>query len=71
MRHWYEFPELLSREYLEKAILKRRSALQIARQIARELGCSRYSVYTAARHHGLAIGGIAGQRPLFIRRKTR
>ncbi|MCK9313840.1 MAG: helix-turn-helix domain-containing protein [Methanocorpusculum sp.] len=67
MKHWYEFPELLSREYLEKAVFKRRSASQIAR----ELGCSRYSVYTAARHHGLDLEGIAGQRPLFIRRKTR
>jgi hypothetical protein len=67
MRHWYEFPELLSREYLEMAIFKRRSALQIAR----ELGCSRYSVYTAARHHGLAMEGVSGQRPVFIRRKPR
>jgi hypothetical protein len=66
MRHWYEFPELLSREYLEKAILKRRSALQIAR----ELGCSRYSVYTAARHHGLGMEGISGGKPLYLRKKS-
>ena len=66
MRHWYDYPQLLSREYLEMAILKRRSAFQIAR----EVGCSRYSVYTAARHHGLSMAGIQSGRPRFLRRKV-
>jgi len=65
MKHWYDYPQLLSREYLEKAILKRRSA----GEIARELGCSRYSVYTAARHHGLSMEGITSGRPRFFRKK--
>lgn len=66
MKHWYDYPELLSREYLEKAILKRRSALQISW----ELGCSRYSVYTAARHHGLSLEGVVSGKPRFIRKKS-
>ncbi len=66
MKNWYHYPELLSREYLEKAILKRLSALQIAQ----ELGCSRYSVYTAARHHGLSMEGISGGKPRFLRKES-
>jgi len=66
MRMWFSYPELLSREYLEKAVLKRRSAAEIAR----EVGCSRYSVYTAARHHGLSMEGGRSGKPRFLRRKT-
>jgi len=66
MKNWYDYPELLSREYLEKAIFKRRSASQIAL----ELGCSRYSVYTAARHHGLSMEGIKSGKARFLRRKV-
>ena len=66
MKHWYSYPELLSREYLEKAVSKRRSASEIAR----ELGCSRYSVYTAVRHHGLSMEGIRSGKVRFLRRKV-
>ena len=66
MKRWYHYPELLDRGYMEEAILKRRRS---SLQIARELGCSRYSVYTAAHHHGLSMEGITSGSPRFLRRK--
>mgnify|MGYP001767740299 CR=1 FL=1 len=66
MKHWYSYPELLSREYLEKAISKRRRASEIAP----ERGWSRYSVYTAVRHHGLSMEGIRSGKVRFLRRKV-
>ncbi|HJJ54166.1 MAG TPA: hypothetical protein O0X66_06680 [Methanocorpusculum sp.] len=66
MKRWYDYPELLDRGYMEEAILKRRRS---SLQIARELGCSRYSVYTAAHHHGLSMEGVGGDKAHFLRRK--
>jgi len=51
LRYWYSYPDLKKKERL-KCLLEKHKTISAA---ASALGCSRYSVKSAIRYHGLAF----------------
>ncbi|MPL99505.1 hypothetical protein SDC9_45723 [bioreactor metagenome] len=49
MRYWYNHPELLDREKLKALLAKHKRVSMVALHV----GCSRHSVETAMKRHGI------------------
>ena len=65
MKHWYDFAELLDRTKMKEMV---DSGLSV-RELSLREGCSRQSVETALKRHGLKANGQKGVTPWFLKVK--